>query len=139
MLLEAPVVAPEIVFFSSVSGNTARFVSKLGRRAVGIPLHASEPALEVAHPYVLVTPTYGEHGRGSVPKQVIRFLNDAGNRSLLRGVVAGGNTNFGSDFCIAGDIIAAKCDVPYLHRFEVFGTPGDVSILNQRLDDLWRQ
>ncbi|WP_144720275.1 class Ib ribonucleoside-diphosphate reductase assembly flavoprotein NrdI [Agrococcus jejuensis] len=138
MLLEAPVVAPEIVYFSSVSGNTARFVSKLGRPAARIPLHASAPALEVANPYVLVTPTYGEHGRGSVPKQVIRFLNDEGNRALLRGVVAGGNTNFGSDFCIAGDIIAAKCDVPYLHRFEVFGTPDDVTILNQRLDDLWQ-
>lgn len=138
MLLEAPPVAPEIVYFSSVSGNTARFVSKLGRPAVRIPLHASEPALEVHRPYVLITPTYGEHGRGSVPKQVIRFLNDEGNRALLRGVVAGGNANFGADFCIAGDIIAAKCAVPYLHRFEVFGTPEDVSILNDRLDDLWQ-
>jgi len=139
MLLEAPVVAPEIVFFSSISGNTARFVSKLGRPAVRIPLHASEPALEVAHPYVLVTPTYGEHGRGSVPKQVIRFLNDEGNRSLIRGVVAAGNTNFGADFCIAGDIIAAKCGIPYLYRVELFGTPEDVDAVNDRLDDLWRQ
>ncbi|QCR20420.1 class Ib ribonucleoside-diphosphate reductase assembly flavoprotein NrdI [Agrococcus sp. SGAir0287] len=139
MLLEAPVVAPEIVFFSSISGNTARFVAKLGRPAVRIPLHASEPALEVTHPYVLVTPTYGEHGRGSVPKQVIRFLNDEGNRSLIRGVVAAGNTNFGADFCIAGDIIAAKCGIPYLYRVELFGTPEDVDAVNDRLDDLWRQ
>lgn len=139
MLLEALVVAPEIVYFSSISGNTARFVTKLGRPAARIPLHASEPALEVQHPFVLVTPTYGEHGRGSVPKQVIRFLNDEGNRSLIRGVIAAGNTNFGADFCIAGDIIAAKCGIPYLYRVELFGTPEDVDAVNDRLDHLWQQ
>ena len=30
-----------------------------------------------------------------MPKQVIRFLNDAHNRALIRGVIAAGNTNFG--------------------------------------------
>lgn len=138
MLLEAPAVAPEIVYFSSISGNTARFVSKLGRPSARIPLYPSEPALQVSSPYVLITPTYGEHGRGSVPKQVIRFLNDEGNRALIRGVVAAGNANFGADFCIAGDIIASKCDVPFLHRVEVFGTPDDVDTVNKRLDDLWQ-
>jgi protein involved in ribonucleotide reduction len=43
-----------------------------------------------------------------------------------------------SAFSCASVSVAAKCDVPYLHRFEVFGTPDDVSILNQRLDDLWQ-
>ena len=139
MLLEASTVAPEIVYFSSISGNTARFVKKLGRPAVRIPLHATDPALQVSHPYVLVTPTYGEHGRGSVPKQVIRFLNDEHNRSLIRGVVAAGNTNFGADFCAAGSIIAAKCDVPHLDRVELFGTPEDVAAVNDRLDALWQR
>jgi protein involved in ribonucleotide reduction len=62
-----------------------------------------------------------------VPKQVIRFLNDPQNRQLIRGVIGAGNTNFGDNYCMAGDIIAAKCRVPHLYRFELMGTPEDVS------------
>lgn len=134
--------APLLVFFSSVSGNTARFIEKLGARAVRIPLHSTDPALVVDEPYVLVTPTYGGgQGRGvekgAVPKQVIRFLNDERNRSLIRGVISAGNTNFGEHFCIAGDIISRKCHVPHLYRLEVFGTPEDVERVNAGLERWW--
>lgn len=129
-----------VVYFSSVSGNTARFVEKLGRPATRIPLYASEPPLEQHEPYVLIVPTYGAgDGKGAVPKQVIRFLNDEENRKHLRGVISTGNTNFGAGYGIAGDIIARKCHVPHLHRVEIFGTPDDVRVVNERLDALWRQ
>lgn len=134
--------APLLVYFSSVSGNTARFIEKLGARAVRIPLHSTDPALVVDEPYVLVTPTYGGgQGRGvekgAVPKQVIRFLNDERNRSLIRGVISAGNTNFGEHFCIAGDIISRKCHVPHLYRLEVFGTPEDVERVNAGMERWW--
>lgn len=130
----------EVVYFSSVSGNTARFVEKLGRPAARIPLYATEPPLEQREPYVLIVPTYGGgDGKGAVPKQVIRFLNDEQNRRQLRGVISAGNTNFGSGYGLAGDIIARKCQVPHLYRFELFGTPDDVRVVNDGLDALWRQ
>jgi len=130
----------DLVYFSSVSGNTRRFVEALGRPAERIPLLPSEESLTVSDPYVLVLPTYGGgEGRGAVPKQVIRFLNDEGNRSLIRGVVAAGNTNFGEAYCLAGDIVAAKCDVPLLYRLEVFGTPDDVAAVNSGLEEFWTQ
>jgi len=134
----------DIVYFSSVSGNTARFVERLatrrGRPAARIPLRGSDPALKATRPFVLVLPTYGAgDGRGAVPKQVIRFLNDPANRSLIRGVIAGGNTNFGKGFGIAGDIVAAKCGVPCLYRFEVFGTSDDVETVAQGLERFWTQ
>ncbi len=133
---------PLLVYFSSVSGNTARFIEKLGARAVRIPIHAGDPPLRVDEPYVLVTPTYGGgQGRGvekgAVPKQVIRFLNDEHNRSLIRGVISAGNTNFGEHFCLAGDIISRKCAVPHLYRLEVFGTPEDVERVNAGLERWW--
>ncbi|KAF2414519.1 ribonucleotide reductase assembly protein NrdI [Microbacterium sp. B35-04] len=133
---------PLLVYFSSVSGNTARFIEKLGARALRIPLHATDPALVVDEPYVLVTPTYGGgQGRGvekgAVPKQVIRFLNDERNRRLIRGVISAGNTNFGEHFCLAGDIISRKCHVPHLYRLEVFGTPEDVERVNAGLERWW--
>ena len=45
-----------LVYFSSVSENTHRFVTKLGLAATRIPLHGR---IEVDEPYVLVLPTYG--------------------------------------------------------------------------------
>jgi protein involved in ribonucleotide reduction len=130
-----------IVYFSSTTRNTDRFVRKLGRPAARIPLRRQDPALTVDEPFVLICPTYGGGasitGADSrpVPKQVIRFLNDPSNRALLRGVIASGNLNFGEDFCRAGDVIAAKCGVPYLYRFELMGTPTDVARVNEGLSE----
>jgi protein involved in ribonucleotide reduction len=135
--------APLLVYFSSVSGNTARFIEKLGMRALRLPLRPSDPAPVVDQPFVLVTPTYGGgQGRGeekgAVPKQVIRFLNDENNRNLLRGVISAGNTNFGDDFCRAGDIISRKCHVPHLYKLELFGTQDDVDRVTDGLERWWK-
>ncbi|MGC4960227.1 class Ib ribonucleoside-diphosphate reductase assembly flavoprotein NrdI [Gordonia sp. DT101] len=125
--------SPLIVYFSSVSENTHRFVEKLGTRSVRIPVHGTTDSggFTVDEPYVLITPTYGGgkatgDRSGYVPKQVIKFLNNTHNRDLIRGVIAAGNTNFGEEFCHAGDIISRKCMVPYLYRFELMGTADDV-------------
>lgn len=125
----------QIVYFSNVSENTHRFVQKLDRPALRLPVRAGDPSLEVDDPYVLILPTYGG-GRegGAVPKQVIQFLNDEGNRSLIRGVVSAGNTNFGSTFALAGDIVAQKCAVPVLYKFEILGTPEDVLAVQTALE-----
>ncbi len=135
--------APLLVYFSSVSGNTARFIEKLGKRAVRIPLRPTDPPLHVDEPFVLVTPTYGGGAgrgveKGAVPKQVIRFLNEERNRRNIRGVISAGNTNFGDAFCLAGDIIARKCAVPHLYRLEVFGTPDDVERVAEGLERWWK-
>ncbi|SEJ24212.1 class Ib ribonucleoside-diphosphate reductase assembly flavoprotein NrdI [Demequina mangrovi] len=129
-----------LVYFSSTSGNTHRFVQKLGVPADRIPLYPTDEPLKVDEPYVLVLPTYGGgNDRGAVPKQVIKFLNDEHNRSYIRGVISAGNTNFGSAYCIAGDIVASKCKVPHLYKFELFGTQDDVTAVRDGLDDLWKQ
>ncbi len=126
----------ELVYFSSRSENTHRFVARLGVPAVRIPVAAAE--FHVDRPYVLIVPTYcGDGGRGAVPKPVIRFLNDAANRSFIRGVIAAGNSNFGATFGIAGDVISAKCQVPYLYRFELLGTEEDVINVRHGLERFW--
>ncbi|MCW2165677.1 protein involved in ribonucleotide reduction [Microbacterium hydrothermale] len=135
--------APLLVYFSSVSGNTARFIEKLGKRAVRIPLRPTDPPLHIDEPFVLVTPTYGGGAgrgveKGAVPKQVIRFLNEERNRRNIRGVISAGNTNFGDAFCLAGDIVARKCAVPHLYRLEVFGTPDDVERVTEGLERWWK-
>ncbi|PRQ10852.1 class Ib ribonucleoside-diphosphate reductase assembly flavoprotein NrdI [Corynebacterium sp. 13CS0277] len=126
-----------VVYYSSATGNTHRFVEKLGLPAKRIPMRRTEPELVVDEPYVLICPTYGGGasilGGNSrpVPPQVIRFLNNEHNRSLIRAVVASGNSNFGTDFGKAGDMIAAKCHVPYVYRFELLGTDEDVRVVRE--------
>ena len=127
-----------LVYFSSRSENTHRFIQKLGLAAVRLPVDASEEPPEVDAPFVLVLPTYGGGGeKGAVPKPVIRFLNNPHNRSLIRGVIAAGNTNFGTGYATAGKIIAAKCAVPFLYRFELLGTDEDVANVRQGLERFW--
>ena len=130
---------PLLVYFSSTSENTHRFVSKLGFRSARIPLRPKEAPLAVDEEYVLLVPTYGGGSvKGAVPKQVIKFLNDSHNRSLCRGVISSGNTNFGEAYCLAGDIIASKLNVPLLYRYELLGTPTDVVRVKEGLEDFWQ-
>ena len=111
---------------------------KLGVEAARLPIFTKEDTLLAQEPFVLVLPTYGgETRRGAVPKQVIKFLNVEENRKLIRGVIGAGNTNFGETYCLAGDIVAEKCNVPHLYRFELMGTSVDVDRVREGLEEFW--
>jgi protein involved in ribonucleotide reduction len=129
-----------LVYFSSSSENTHRFVGKLGLPAVRIPIAVQGNILQMDCPYILLVPSYGGGtARGAVPRQVIHFLNSAQNRALIRGVIAAGNTNFGAAYCLAGDIVSQKCQVPYLYRFELLGTPQDVARVKKGVTEFWQR
>lgn len=128
--------APLLVYYSSRSGNTARFVSALGLPALQLPEVSEDPVL-VDVPFVLICPTYADgEGRGAVPKQVIQFLNTPSNRNRLLGVIGAGNRNFGTTFALSGRIISEKCKVPLLHRIELAGTTKDVTLVREGLKTL---
>ena len=129
----------DIVYFSNYSGNTKRFVEKLGEdAAIRIPISGTGSGITVDQPYVLMVPTYGGgEGRAAIPRQVRSFLNVKENRNLLRGVVGFGNTNFGEHFCKAADLISAKTGVPVIARVEIFGTDDDVNKVKERLHLLY--
>ncbi|WP_303870119.1 class Ib ribonucleoside-diphosphate reductase assembly flavoprotein NrdI [Fannyhessea vaginae] len=133
----------QIVYFSSTSENTHRFVQKLTCVSHRIPLNLQEHMV-VDSEYILICPTYSgggknTHGhvdtRGAVPKQVIHFLNDEHNRKLCRAVIGTGNTNFGDSFALAGPIIAAKVRVPLAYQFELSGTQEDVARVQMLIDE----
>lgn len=128
----------DIVYYSNRSGNTRRFVEKLGYRdAIDL---SSNLDLVVHSKYVLFVPTYGGgHGEYSIPRPVANFLNDKMNRQLLVGVVGFGNTNFGEHYCKAAYLIAEKTGVPILAKVELLGTPEDVQLVQERLRKLNEQ
>jgi protein involved in ribonucleotide reduction len=119
---------PTVVYFSSASENTKRFMEKVGLPSTAVALRGTQP--EMAEQYVLVTPSYGG---GELPKQVERFLDTGANASLIRGVIGAGNTNFGEDYCKAAKSISMRYGVPLLYKFELMGTPEDVANVRQGL------
>ena len=126
----------DIVYYSNRSGNTKRFVEKLGYENIfsvsQLPLASKE--------YVLFVPTYGGgNGEYSIPRPVAKFLNVKTNRDLLRGVVGFGNTNFGDHYCKAAYMITNKTGTPLLAKVELLGTPEDVELVKQRMRELDEQ
>lgn len=124
-----------IVYFSSASGYTHRFIEKLGLPAARIPLRPRvDGMITIDKPAVLILPTYGAGPRTkAVPKQVIQFLNIEQNRDNIVGVIGTGNTNFGEAYGLAADIVAQKLGVPMLYKLEIFGTPEDVQTVKAGL------
>ena len=125
----------DIVYFSNYSGNTHRFVEKLGINSTRIPIDQdnNDPIL-IKTEYILIVPTYGGGSeKSAIPRQVRAFLNVPNNREKLIGVIGMGNTNFGEHYCKAADMIAAKTGVPILGRVEIFGTEDDVKTIQERL------
>lgn len=130
----------DIIYFSSVSENTKRFVEKLGYESFRIPID-SKAAEKFTHDRdsILITPTYGGgNEKSTVPKQIIKFLNNPNNRKYIKAVVAGGNTNFGTHFCKAGEIVSSKLQVPLIYKFEITGTPEEVIECRERVEKLWK-
>lgn len=126
-----------LVYFSSVTEFTHRFVEKLDTPAIRIPLNAKEAeTLLVTEDFVLITPSYGAGAKGYVPKQVIKFLNNPDNRKHIKGVIGTGNINFFEDYCKGATVVSEKCGVPVLYRLELAGTDEDVRIVNEGLDKL---
>lgn len=124
-----------IVYFSSASGYTDRFVKKLDLPAARIPLRPKldhMPVLESEK--ILILPTYGGGPETrAVPKQVLTFLSTPQNRQNIVGVVGTGNTNFGAAYGLAAKLVARKLDVPLLNMVELFGTPEEVEETRDRI------
>lgn len=55
--------------------------------------------------------------------------------SLCRGVVAGGNRNFGASFAGAGKVLQRRFGIPVLYRFELAGTEEDVRICRRDIPE----
>ena len=128
-----------IVYFSSSSENTHRFVQRLALPAVRIPLNERE-RIQVDEPYILIVPSYGGGGTaGAVPRQAIRFLNDPHNRRADSRRDRRRYRNFGEAYGRAGEVIAQKCGVPYLYRFELMGTQQDVDNVRKGVSEFWQR
>lgn len=127
-----------LVYWSSRTQNTRRFVDSLGIEAIRLPMSVAEDFPILRDPFVLVVPTFGSEEWTAVPRPVSHFLDLHGHSALLRGVIAGGNRNFGETFGLAGKLISEKLGIPCLYRFELAGTPADTDKVRQGLERFWK-
>ncbi|EPM4979464.1 class Ib ribonucleoside-diphosphate reductase assembly flavoprotein NrdI, partial [Escherichia coli] len=46
---------------------------------------------------------------------------------------------FGEAYGRAGDVIARKCGVPWLYRFELMGTQSDIENVRKGVTEFWQR
>lgn len=114
-----------IVYWSSKSESTHRFVQKLNIENIRLPLNGTTD-IEINQPFILIVPSYGDTIDTAIPKVVERFLSKSSNRRLMQGVIGAGNMDFGSKYCIAAKVVNFKYRVKLLYKFEISGTTLDV-------------
>lgn len=116
-----------VVYYSSRTENTHRFVQKAGLKNTH-RLEKGTPPPTLDEKYILICPSYGGGAvEGSIPPEVYALLNKETNRNNLLGVIGAGNTNFGTAYCQAAKMISEKCKVPLLYTFELLGNIDDVN------------
>lgn len=131
---------PRVVYFSSSTENTRRFVDKVGIPSVRLPVVRKDPPVKGDAPYVLIVPSYGGgrmKPKHAIPKQVMTFLKDPESRDNCVGVISSGNMNFGEAYLIAGKLLSEKLKVPFLYGFELLGTSTDVDRVREGITNQW--
>jgi protein involved in ribonucleotide reduction len=133
-----------IIYFSNVSENTHRFVTRLIKEAAMQNITITADRLPIKgetittnQDYILISPSYGTEKTGHVPPQIKTFLKNPNNRQYCVGVIGTGNINFGNEFAYAADALAHKLNIPLLHKFELSGFNKDIQQV-QRLTQLNR-
>lgn len=122
----------EVVYFSK-TGNTRRFVEKLG-----LPNYEVSDLPPTTSRLILVTPTYSNaDGSDAVPPEWDGFLRNPDLSSRVIGVVACGDRAFGSTFGKGGALIAARLGVPVVCYTELVGTETDRDTI-QRFVQQWK-
>lgn len=106
-----------LVFFS-LTGQTRRFIAKLGMAEQALELTPSNQ-LSLDEEFFFICPTY-EVG----VEHVDDFLTD--HKNLLKGLIGIGNRNFGPDFCHLAKRYAETYHIPLLYTLEFNGTSDDV-------------
>ncbi|WP_353185818.1 class Ib ribonucleoside-diphosphate reductase assembly flavoprotein NrdI [Parapedobacter lycopersici] len=110
----------EWIYYDSKTGNVERFIQKVAA-LTGWHVQKIQPGMMAEHAGHLVTFTtrFGE-----IPETTRHFLQQA--QACLHSVSSSGNRNWGQNFGLAGDRIAAEYGLPLAFKFELSGTMEDV-------------
>ncbi|MBO1087213.1 class Ib ribonucleoside-diphosphate reductase assembly flavoprotein NrdI [Enterococcus mundtii] len=110
-----------LIVYLSLTGNTKRFVNKLGMDS--LELNPTNPFIPVNEPYVIVAPTYELEATDCIND----FIEHETNKAYLKGFLGGGNLNFGELFVFTAKDLSKEYSKPLLYSFEYSGTEVDIN------------
>lgn len=127
---------PLLIYWSGKTRNTANFIKRLDMESVELSM-ASSLSYIAQRPYILFVQTYtGFSDFNFVPKPYKNFLSNKENRDKIRGVIASGDRCFVDTFCLAGELVAKKCQTSVLYRYELSGLNKDVIAVKNIVESL---
>lgn len=118
----------KVVFFS-LTGNTRRFIEKLGMDSLEI--EPMNPFITIDTPYVIIAPTYDIEAT-----ECINDFIENNDIELFKGVIGGGNRNFADLYCFTAKDIANDYNIPLLYTFEYSGTDEDVENVTKIIKEI---
>ena len=120
-----------MIVYASRTGNVKNVCSKLE----GIECVSISDVINLGENFFIFTYT---DGLGEVPQHVEEFLR-SNNNFFLKGVIASGNTNFGTKYCLSADKISRKYNVPIVAKIELRGTKKDIIKITKSYDEIIRR
>ncbi|WP_270088511.1 class Ib ribonucleoside-diphosphate reductase assembly flavoprotein NrdI [Sphingobacterium sp. SYP-B4668] len=113
------------IYYDSRTGNVQRFMDKL-TQVTGWHTHkiTEDLCVEEAGHLVTFTTNFGQ-----IPESTLSFVRREAQHIIS--VTSSGNRNWGRNFGLAADKIAADFDIPLAFKFELSGTMEDI---NQFID-----
>ena len=118
------------VAYYSITGQTKRFVNKLG--IDGYEITDADPFYKMDHPFILIVPSYDD----DMMDPVIDFLQYEDNAKNCVGVAGGGNRNFNTLYNHTAKDIASGLNVPVVFQFEFNGTQKDVENFKKVVNEI---
>ena len=119
-----------LIVYLTLTGNTRRFVKKLEMDSFEID--SMNPFVQVDQPFVLVVPTYDIEATECIND----FIEHENNLEHLKGVIGGGNLNFGDLFVFTAKDLSKEYDSELLYSFEYSGTDVDVQNIKDIIEKL---
>lgn len=114
-----------IVVYDSLTGQTKRFVTKLGFKSIGI-----NDYYETDEDVFLVTRSFNF---GEIPKDTVYFLEEFKDKVI--GTAVSGNRNWGTNYGKAGEHIERIYNIPLILKFEGSGFIHDVEYVQNWINN----
>lgn len=127
-----------LVYFSSSSENTHRFVEKLGLPAIRIPIAGARSKLLMEQPYILIVPSYG--GGSAVGAVPIRDPLSTFRKTVHTCAASSPpGTPTSAQRTASPATSSPKMPCAFLYRFELLGTAQDVENVRQGVTAFWQR
>lgn len=87
-----------------------------------LELNHNDPFVEMDRDFVLILPTYSD----TITDIMSKFVEYKDNKKYLKGIIGGGEKNFGRDYIFSPKDLAKRHSVPLIFDFEKSGNDIDV-------------